>query len=145
MLQTHAQRSNLDDVITLCRDAAKTFRAASRVPSAHRDELMAISRQRSSFAQRVSTFTRDPNAANTRGSLVGLANRSLFDLRAWLLGQSHLGDSLAACLRADGKAAKSHTRALDIDWSVEITAVLEEQRDAIESAATRVRALRGQL
>jgi len=142
---TFAQRWKLDDVITTCRDAAKTFRAASTIPSAHRDELMAISRRRSAIAHRVSGFMRDPDGANTRGSLAGLAGRSLFDARAWLLGQSHLGDSLAACLRADAKATSSLSNALDLDWNGDIASVLQDQLDEIATSSSRVRALRGQL
>lgn len=145
MAETRAQRWKLDDVITLCRDAAKTFRAAAAIPSAHRGELMAISRRRSSFAHRLSGFTRDPDRANTRGSFAGLARRSLFDARARLLGQSHLGDSLAACLRADASVARSHSKALDIDWNGDIADVLEAQLDELESSSSRVRDLRGHL
>jgi len=142
---TDAQRWKLDDVITLCRDAAKSFRAAAAIPSAHREELMAISRRRSSFAHRLSSFTRDPDRANTRGSFAGMARRSLFDARSWLLGQSDLGGSLAACLRADGIAARSYSSALHLDWNGDIADVLEEQLDEIETSSSRVRALRGQL
>ena len=142
---TRAQRGKLDDVITLCRDAAKTFRAAAAIPSVHRDELMTISRRRSSFAHRLSNFTRDPDRANTRGSLAGLARRSLFDARAWLLGQSHLGDSLVACVRADANAARSYASALALDWNGDIADVLEEQLDELETSSSRVRALRGHL
>lgn len=106
---------------------------------------MALSRRRSGFAHRVSGFTRDPEGANTRGSLAGLAARSLFGVRAWLLGQSHLGDSLAACLRADTDAAKSLSRALDLDWNGDIADVLEEQLGEIEATSSRVRTMRGQL
>jgi hypothetical protein len=142
---TFSQRWKLDDMITQCRDAAKTFRAASAIPSAHREELMAISRRRSAFAHRLSGFARDPDGANTRGSLAGLARRYLFDTRARLLGQSHLGDSLAACLRADAKAASSHSSALDIEWNGDIADVLEKQRDELATSLSRVRALRAQL
>lgn len=142
---TRAQRAKLDDVITHCRDAAKTFRAAAALPSVHREELMAISRRRSSFAHRLSGFTRDPDRANTRGSFGGLARRSLLDARAWLLGQTHLGDSLAACLRADANAARSYSSALHLDWSGDIGDVLEEQLDEIETSSTHVRSLRSHL
>jgi len=142
---TLSQRWRLGDVIALCRDSAKTFRSASTIPSAHRAELIALSRRRSSFAHRLSGFTREPDTANTRGSLAGLAARSVFDMRAWLLGQSHLGDSLAACLRADANAATGFSRALALDWNGDIADVLEEQLDEIEATSTRVRAIRGQL
>lgn len=143
--ETFAQRWKLDDAITMYRDAAKTFRAAAAIPSAHRDELMTMSRRRSAFAHRLSGFRRDPHGANTRGSLVGLLVRSLFDARVWLLGQSHLGDSLAACMRADAKTARTLSSALDLDWAGDIADVLEQQQRELATSTSRVHALRGQL
>jgi hypothetical protein len=142
---TRAQRSKLDDVITTCRDSAITFRLAAAIPSAHRAELMAISRRRSSFAHRVSGFMPEPDDSNVRGSLGGLASRFVVKARAALLGQTHLGDSLAACLRADAKVTRSYERALDLDWDGDVGDVLEQQCDELEGSSTRVRALRGQL
>src|SRR6185312_6365828 len=106
--ETRAQRARLDDVITRCRDSSNSYRAASRVLSMHRDELMSIARKRSSLARKLSEFSATPEDRNTRGSVGGRLARTLFDLRVVLLGQTHLGDSLAECLRCDDDATKSY-------------------------------------
>lgn len=143
--ETYAQCWKLDDVITVCRDSSMTFRAAASIPSAHRDELMALSRRRSGFAQRLSHFARHPEDANVNGSIGGRARRWFATSRARLMGQTHLGDSLAECLRAEGTVTRSYARALEIDWSGEIADVLEEQMGELASTDTRIRALRGGL
>lgn len=143
--ETYAQRWKLDDVITLCRDSSLTFRAAAAIPSAHRDELMALARRRSSFAQKLSDFTRHPGDANETGSIGGRARRWVVSARASLLGQTHLGDSLAACLRAEATATRGYTRALAIDWSGDIADVLEEQAGELATTETRIRSIRGHL
>jgi uncharacterized protein (TIGR02284 family) len=143
--ETYAQRWKLDDVITLCRDSSLTFRAAASISSAHRDELMAFSRRRSGFAHRLSNFARDPEDANETGSMGGRARRWFVGTRSRLLGQTHLGDSLAACLRAEATTTRGYARALAIDWNGDIADVLEEQFDELVVAETRIRALRGQL
>jgi hypothetical protein len=142
---TRAQRSRLDDVITACRDASMTFRAAAKFPSGHREELIAEARRRSSFAHTLSGFLPDPDAANEGGSLGGRAGRWLFKLRSILLGQNHLGDSLVTCLRVDGKAMHSYARALDIDWPGDIEDVLQKQADEIDASSGHVRDVRGHL
>jgi hypothetical protein len=142
---TRAQRWRLGDLITRCRDAANSYRAASRIPSAHRDRLMAVARRRSAFAQRLSAFARSPEDQNTRGSLVGRVGRWAFDARALLLGQTHLGDSLAACLRSDARATQGYVHALEIDWNGDIADVLEAQRAELEQSTAGVRTLRGGL
>jgi hypothetical protein len=142
---TRAQRSRLDDVITTCRDASMTFRAAAAFPSGHREELMAAARRRSSFARALSRFLPDPDAANEDASLGGRARRWLFKLRSRLLGQNHLGDSLVTCLRVDEQAIQSYTRALEIDWPGEIADVLHDQADEIDASSGRIRDVRGHL
>jgi hypothetical protein len=142
---TRAQRSRLDDVITACRDASMTFRAAAAFPSGHRDELMAEARRRSSFAHALSHFLPDPDAANELGSLGGRAGRWAFKLRSSLLGQNHLGDSLGSCLGVDARAMHSYARALDVDWPGDIEDVLRDQSDEIEASAQRIRLVRGHL
>ena len=143
--ETAAQRWKLDDVITLCRDSSLTFRAAATLASSHRDELMALSRRRSSFARRLTEFARDPDDANETGSIGGRTRRWLLGARARMLGQTHLGDSLAACLRAESAAMRSYSRALAIDWNGDIAAVLEEQLDEVVVTETRIRDIRGHL
>jgi uncharacterized protein (TIGR02284 family) len=143
--ETHAQRWKLGDVITLCRDSSLTFRAAATLASSHRDELMALSRRRADFAHRLSAFARDPDGANETGSIGGRTRRWLVDARARLLGQTHLGDSLAACLRAESAAMRGYSRALAIDWSGDIADVLEEQLDDVVVTETRIRDMRGHL
>jgi hypothetical protein len=143
--ETYAQRWRLDDVITLCRDSSATFRAAAMIPSAHRGELMALSRRRSAFAHRLSNFAREPDDANEGGSIGRRARRWFVGARARLLGQAHLGDSLAACLRAESTAMRGYSRALAIDWAGDIADVLEEQLDEVVVTETRIRDVRGQL
>lgn len=143
--ETYAQRWKLDDVITLCRDSSLTFRAAAGIASAHRDELMALSRRRSSFARRLARFARDPDEANANGSIAGRARRWLAASRARLMGQTHLGDSLAACIRAESEATRGYARALSIDWNGDIADVLNEQMGELGTTETRVRDLRGRL
>jgi len=143
--ETYSQRWKLDDVITLCRDSSLMFRAASRLPSQHRDELMALARRRSAFAHRLSGFAREPDDANETGSIGGRMRRWLVDARARVLGQTHLGDSLAACLRAESAAMRGYSRALAIDWNGEIADVLEEQLDDVVVTETRIRDIRGHL
>ena len=142
---THRQRSRLDDLITHCRDASNSYRAASRIPSAHRDQLRGIARRRSSFAHRLSSFSRRPDDANTQGSIAGRISQWVVDTRAVLLGQTHLGDSLAECLRSDAKAMRSYERALEIDWNGDIAGVIETQRVELEKSSAQVRGMRGRL
>jgi len=143
--ETYAQRWKLDDVITLCRDSSLTFRAAAALDSSHRDELMAFSRRRSAFAHRLSGFARDPDDANETGSIGGGMRRWLVGARARLLGQTHLGDSLSACMRAESATMRGYSRALAIDWQGDIADVLEEQLDDIVTTETRIRDMRGHL
>lgn len=143
--ETYAQRWKLDDVITLCRDSSLTFRAAASIPSAHRVELMALARRRSSFAQRLSEFAREPDDANETGSIGGRARRWLVSARASVLGQTHLGDSLAACIRAESEATRGYARALTIEWNGDIADVLEEQHDELVATDVRIRGIRGGL
>ena len=143
--ETYAQRWKLDDVITLCRDSSLTFRAAAAIPSVHRNELMALARRRSSFAQRLSGFARHPDDANSVGSFGGRLRRLIVAARARLMGQTHLGDSLAACLGAEAATTRGYARALSIDWNGDIADVFEEQMSEVASSQERVRALRGQL
>ena len=143
--ETYAQRWKLGDVITLCRDSSLTFRAAAALGSSHRAELMALSRRRSAFAHRLSGFARDPDDANETGSIGGRARRWLEGARTRLLGQTHLGDSLAACLRAESATMRGYSRALAIDWSGDIAEVLEEHFDDVVATETRIRDMRGHL
>ena len=142
---TRTQRWRLDDLITHCRDASNSYRAASRIPSAHRNQLRVIARRRSSFAHKLSSFARRPDDANTQGSMVGRVGRWVVDTRAMLLGQTHLGDSLAECLKSDAKAMRSYERALGIDWNGDIAGVMNTQRVELAKSAAQVRNLRGRL
>lgn len=146
MVETRQQKSTLGDVITRCRDASITYRAAAAIPSAHRDALMVASRRRSSFAQTLSHFLKNPDGANELGSITGRTNRWAFKMRSTLLGQTHLGDSVLACVQADEKATHSYVDALgDVEWNDAITGALELQMDEIEKSTEHMRKLRGQL
>jgi hypothetical protein len=142
---TRYQSSTLADLIMRCRDDAMTYRAAAGLRSLHTTELMATSRRRSLFAGTLSGFLRTTPTEHSRGSIFGRATRWLFRARSTLMGQTHLGDSLGRCLRDEAKAVRDYDRALELDWSDEISAALRLQLAEIETSYERVHALRGQL
>ena len=142
---TRQQISALQHAITICRDASMTYRAAARLPSRHREELMVMARRRSSFAQALSSFLRYPLDGNRTGSLVDRSRRWLFAARARLVGQTHLGDSLVTCFRMDDRASRALSAALELDWAVEVSSMLTTQRAEIDVTIERMRSLRGHL
>jgi hypothetical protein len=127
-----------------------TYRAAAKIPSRHQHELMVAARRRTAFVRALLRFHRKPHdataAKSASGSYAGSASRWLFGLRSSLLGQTHLGDSLLACARAEESAMRGYAHALDASrWNEAISDVLEDQMSEIGEAAERARALRGQL
>lgn len=138
------QTARLNGLIVRCRDDSRTYREAAAAHGIHRDELLALSRRRSSFAEALSGFVRQAGSApNRHGSVAGWMRRSLFDLRVAVLGQHHLGDSLHACAQQESRTSGGYKRALELTWSTEVDALLRSQLGEIDEGCARVTHLRG--
>lgn len=143
-MATPEQSARLNRLIVRCRDDSKTYRAAAGVQSSHRDELLALSRRRSAFANALSTLVRSSGTTPSEGgSVAGWLRRKAFDFRVGALGITHLGDSLLACANEESRAASGYRDALKNDWSPEIEGVLRAQLGEIRESYERMRTLRG--
>jgi uncharacterized protein (TIGR02284 family) len=138
-----AQMARLNRLIVRCKDDVRTYRAAAAAHGLHRDELLALSRRRSSFAEALSGVLRRAGVAPSRyGSVAGWLRRALSRLRTTLLGETHLGDSLDACAWQESRTEAGYREALERTWSAEVDGILRTQLDEIAEAHARVRLLR---
>lgn len=143
---TNAQQTGrLKDLIVRCRDDSRLYRQTASDHGAYRDELMALARQRSSFAEALTTIVRKAGASPSHyGSAAAWLRRTLFEVRVAVLGTGHAGDSLLACADQEARTVKSYVRALKGSWPAEEELLLRAQLTGVEGAFERVRFLRGQ-
>lgn len=137
-----------------CTDDSTAFRRASKAAvdangapdAARHDELLAIARRRSSFAEALAVFVREMGGEAPRsGSFFALIRRGLFDIQVTVVGTTHLGDSLLACAEQEERTRAAYRRALAFDWSADVLAVLETQMHDVDETQARVRTLRREL
>jgi uncharacterized protein (TIGR02284 family) len=138
------QTGRLNGLIVRCKDDGRLYRDAAAAHGAHRDELLALARRRSSFVAALSGLVRSTGAAPSQhGSILGWLRRALFGLRVAVLGGFHLGDSLQACAEQESRTVDGYKRALASTWAPDVGDTLRAQFEEIQEAHARVRALRG--
>lgn len=132
----------LNELIVHCKDDSSTYRAAAC--GRHRDELLALSRRRSSFANVLSGFVTGAGSSPSRyGSVLGWTRLAFFELRVKVLGERHVGDSLAACAEQESRTEEAYKSAVALSWPTELGGILRSQLAEIENDHVRMRHLRG--